>query len=353
MSEALQSWLRNGYPKLSLDAAGLVALADLSTVARRTALTGNSSLLDVLVLCPGLHKQQNAPELNGGEYPACAAMTSGYVFRVENGATVVRPLCLQYRGLMANTFQVFLQKASRTAHLTTLSVSGVADGPSTLRLLCDFDTATIISTAAYLLTIALTITVLLLLCFLRDWFALAVIAILMLARLLNVLVVRRRAVQGWKGASEPGQLGDLLILLSRDRWIRLRGAVDDLKAVTSGQWLRDPTFLESSLVAFATLLVYLDAALAGNAHQEGKVLLLILMFCSVALLGIANEYTEVLTMHGRLVKVRGTKSYARRLDLADELVKEAGREDWAVRLGMVQPKKDSKAKSEEEGRVTI
>lgn len=248
----------------------------------------------------------------------------------------------------------FLQKVGRTGHLTTIYVSAVADGRETLRFLCDFDAATILSMATYLLAVALTITVLLLLCFLRDWWALSVIAILILARLLNVLVVRRRATEGWKGASEPGQQGDLLILLSRDRWVRMRGAVDDLKAVTSGQWLTEPTFFESSLVAFATLLVYLDAALAGNAHQEGKVLLLVLMFCSVALLGIANEYTEVLKMHGRLVKVHGTpKPYGRRLDLANELVKETGREDWAVRLGMVQPKKDAKEKTENEGAVTM
>ncbi|KAK4548281.1 hypothetical protein LTR36_010151 [Oleoguttula mirabilis] len=341
MPAALQSWLSKGYPKVSLDAAGLVALADLSTVARRTALTGNSSLLDALVLCPGLHKQQSAPELNGGEYPACAAMTSGYVFRVENGATVL-----------------FLQKVGRTGHLTTLSVSGMVENSTLygkfLRDIHDVDTSTILSTATYLLAVALTVIVLLLLSFLRDWWALAVIGMLMLARLLNVHVVRCRATVGWKGASEPGVQGDLLILLSQDRWVRMRGAVDDLKAVTSGQWLREPTFFESSIVAFATLLVYLDAALAGNAHQEGKILLVILLFCSVALLGIANEYTEALKMHGKVVKVVGTpKAFVRRLDLANELIRETGREDWAVRLGMVQPKKDTEGKTEEDVAVTM
>ena len=63
---------------LSLDAAGLVALADLTTIAKRTALTGTACLSDVLVLCPGIHRQQNAPDLNGGEYPATGAMTTGY-----------------------------------------------------------------------------------------------------------------------------------------------------------------------------------------------------------------------------------------------------------------------------------
>lgn len=341
MPSGLKDWLLGGYPRISLDAAGLVALADLTTVARRTALTGNSSLLDALVLCPGLHKQQDAPNLNGGEYPACAAMTTGYVFRVENQATVL-----------------FLQKVSRTAHLTTLSVSSIRQGTTfpqkSLRKLCDIDGATLLSTATYLLAVALTIAVLLMLLFLEDWWALAVVGMLMFARLLNVLVIRRRAVTGWKGASEPGVQGDLLILLSQDRWVRMRGAVDDLKAVTSGQWLQEPTFFQSSLVAFATLLVYLDAALAGNAKQEGKVLLIVLLFCSVTLLGVANECTEVLKMHGKLVKVDGApKAYARRLDLTEQLIKEMGREDWAVRLGMKLPDNDTDKKGKNEGSVTM
>lgn len=258
---ALQSWLSSNNPRISLDAAGLVALADLSTVARRTELTGTSSILDTLVLCPGLYKQQDAPELNNGEYPACAAMTSGFVFRVENPATVL-----------------FLQKVGRTGCLTTLKVTGSpqsvvttienekdrkaageSGGISTLcsltrsclHYLYDLRGASIPSPFAYLLAISMTITVLLLCILLDDWWAVATLSMLILARLLNVLIVRRRAGEGgWKGALEPGAKGDLLILLSQDRWIRLRGAVDDLKAVTSGQWLREPSFAESALVAF-------------------------------------------------------------------------------------------------------
>ena len=94
------------FPKVPLGAIGLLFLADLNTAARRTALTGNGAYLDLFVICPGFHRQQSAPELSSGEYPACGALTSGYVFRVENSATVA-----------------FLQKVGRTAHLTTLEVS--------------------------------------------------------------------------------------------------------------------------------------------------------------------------------------------------------------------------------------
>lgn len=46
----------------SLDGADLVALADLSTIAHRTALTGTS------VLYPGIHQQQNAPGGGGHDH---------------------------------------------------------------------------------------------------------------------------------------------------------------------------------------------------------------------------------------------------------------------------------------------
>ena len=55
-------------PKVTLDAAGLLALADLSAIAERTALVGGASLLDIFVLCPGIHRQQAAVDLNKGEY---------------------------------------------------------------------------------------------------------------------------------------------------------------------------------------------------------------------------------------------------------------------------------------------
>jgi hypothetical protein len=66
-------------PNVSLDSLGLIVLADVQPIAVRTALTGSSTFLDALVLCPGLHKQQSAVELNGGELPAVAAMTTGKV----------------------------------------------------------------------------------------------------------------------------------------------------------------------------------------------------------------------------------------------------------------------------------
>lgn len=323
--------------KTSINAVGLVILAELDTIVLRTARTGNASLLDSLVICPGLHRQQDAPSLSRGEYPACAAMTTGYVFRVENEATVL-----------------FLQRVGRTGHLTTLFVTPNNDNnhfwKQYLYRILSRKTLPSVESIVYSSAVLLSISTVLLLLVLEDWFGMLALVVLVLVRLLNAVVVRRRATPGWKGASEPGVQGDLLVLLSQDRWIRLKGAVDDLKAVTSGNWLREATFFEGCLISFATLLAYLDVALTWSATQEGKAILLVLWLLSAALLGVANESKSDLNMCGKLIKVdQAPRPFKRRLYLARELIEETGRDDWAVRLGMIQPKDDVSSEVDDQG----
>ncbi|RGP64284.1 hypothetical protein FSPOR_8104 [Fusarium sporotrichioides] len=325
-------------PDVSLDAAGLVALADLTTIEERTVLTGNATLMDILILCPGIHMQQKSTGLNGGEYPACANMASGFVFRVENPATVY-----------------YLQRVGKTGHLTTLNVSkighpganGSDDEPpwySQVRsaLWSSFNTSAI-ATSSYIAAALWGVTVTILMGILHDWWGLGVVLMLMVARIINVVVIRRRAQPGWFGAQEGDVRGDNLILLSQDRWIRIQGLVDDLKAVTSGQWLRDPSLGESWLTAIATMVVYLAAAFVSNATQFGKILILFLLGGSAALLAISNSLTDKLLMHGYIVEPANSKPkyYKRRSELADELIKETGRDDWALGMGMIPSKGSS------------
>ena len=311
-------------PGASLDATGLIALADLTTIAKHTALNGTSSFLDLLVLCPGIHRQQYATELNGGELPPTAALTSGYVFRVENQATVF-----------------YLQKMGVPGHLVTLKVEEVAKTEGKKSDLKGTGKTINLSFLLYITPVLLTLIALVFVILIEDWWALAVLLILILARTLNAIVVKRRSVPGWKGVKEPGVKGDLLILLSQDRWMRLQGPVDALKAVTAGQWLRETTFWESSLTAVATLLIYINAAVTTNASQAGEITILALLLLSVGLVAMSNESQESLYMHGCKVQVDGEpKKYARRLDLAHELIDYTGRDDWAIRLGMINQKAD-------------
>ncbi|CAI7671676.1 unnamed protein product [Penicillium viridicatum] len=260
--------------KFQLHAPGLVALADLQSIAKWTALNGTSSFVDSLFLVPGIHKQSSAPSLSGGELPLTGALTSGYVFQIENEAMVY-----------------FLQSIGKSGNLLNL----VVDSPPTTAmewLGWLFGSPGIIPLFLFAIGQLLTLGVIVKLAYLKEWWSLVIISMWMSARFCNIWSIKRRSHTGWKGKSEPGLNGDLLILLTQDRWIRLRGTVDDLKAVTSGQWLRDKSLFDELLITFSTLVVYLSAVLSGNLSTTGK-----------------------------------------------ELIRETGRDDWAMGLGMI-PSKD-------------
>ncbi|KAK0472533.1 hypothetical protein IW261DRAFT_1611603 [Armillaria novae-zelandiae] len=290
---------------ITLEAAGLVALADLSTVAMRTALTGTASYLDALVLAPGLHQQQSADEVNHGELPTTGAMTTGYVFHVENPATVR-----------------YLQTIGCTGHLVTARVSPNPSLDNELspanRLIQSFTVAGTAPSLLYLLCPVLTISVFALLGAIGDWWGFGVLWMLVVARLINVVIIRQRSVKEWKGAKEPDVQGDLLILLSQDRWVRLRGLVDDIKAVTAGQWLREA-------VGTRELCYCWGACLS-------------LAYCFAPSLSwvFATPRLECLQMYDRVVRTHEEpKKYNRRLEMAADLIIETGKKDWAIAMGLV------------------
>nr|OQO23043.1 hypothetical protein B0A51_10078 [Rachicladosporium sp. CCFEE 5018] len=299
----------------SLSLVGLLVLADLDYVAWRTALTGTSSWLDSLVLCPGLHRQHDAQHLAHGEFPACAAMTTGYVFRVENPATVA-----------------YLQRVSRTGHLTNLTVHDLRNGPG-FALPATRAADTLLQLAA-----ASTIAGMSTLLYIADIWALAYLATLILIRLINIAMIRRQVDIDWHGASEPGVRGDLFILLSYDRWVRIKGDVDDLKAITSGRWLREATALEEALSGVATLLAWGSPMLAATASSRGHIVILGLLVCNAALLFLANVETKGLQMKGKMARVEVRRKYERRRILAEELIEESGRDDWAIAMALIPPK---------------
>ena len=304
---------------ISLDAAGLVALADLSSIPERTALTGSASIFDILFLAPGIHTQQKASEINGGELPMTSAMTTGYVFRIENQATVN-----------------YLQKIGEPGSLVTVNVVKRGACSPLLRPFSNLLAAGAIPSLLYFTGIFLTMTSLTILGAIRDYWAVGILLMLITARFLNTVVLMRRAQKGWKGAPESGVKGDLLVLLSQDRWVRMMGMVDDLKAVTAGQWLRDQTTVEGFATAAATLIVYSAAALAGNSSKVGSLIIATLLLVSVGLLGLCNALTRDLQMYEYKVHVATEpKKYSRRLDMANDLIEETDRDDWAIGMGLI------------------
>ena len=236
----------------------------------------------------------------------------------------------------------YLQKMGVSGHLVTLQVEDVKFEGKRLDFK-DIRTTINLESLIYVTPVALTLTALVLVILMEDWWALAVLLIFIFSRTLNAIVIKRRSVPGWKGVKEPGAPGDLLILLSQDRWIRLQGPVDALKAVTAGQWLRDMTFWESSLTAIASLLIYINAAVTSNASQMGEIVIMALLLVSVGVVAVSNEMQKSLYMHGCKIRSDGPpRKYARRLDLAEELIEYTGRDDWAIRLGMINQKADDK-----------
>ncbi len=176
------------------------------------------------------------------------------------------------------------------------------------------------------------------LCVIGDWWGVGVLGMFISARLINVVVIKQRSQQGWKGAIETGD-GDLLILLSQDHWVRLQGTINNLKTVTVGQWLRDLSALESFSAMFATVMVYSSAILTFNASTVESLLIAGLLLCSVALLTLCNPLTGCLKVYNCVVQKKGEpEKYNQRLDMVQKLVLESKRDDWAVGMGLVHPK---------------
>ncbi|PYI03259.1 hypothetical protein BO78DRAFT_399994 [Aspergillus sclerotiicarbonarius CBS 121057] len=249
-------------------------------------------------------------------------MVTGYVFRIENPATVY-----------------YLQRVGKTGCLTTVDVTNSNGHSRSPGILFTTANAGYVSIAAYSGAVSLSAVAVGLFILLEDWWALSSTAFLMSARFLNVILIRRRSKFEWSGVREKDQPGDLLVLLSQDRWIKVVGNVNDIKAVTSGQWVRDMSAVESWIAASATVMVYLNVVLASNATQVGKIGLVLLLTVSAGLLAVANQWTEKLQMHGHVLSVTAQpKRYERRLHLARELIEEyGGKTGWAVGMGLVRP----------------
>lgn len=299
-------WPGDGPHYSPLGLIGLLGLADLDIVPHCTALSGTSEWTDTLLLCPGLHRQQEAVQLNKGEFPACAAMTTGNVFRIENPATVF-----------------YLQSVGETGKLTNISVSKIGDASSVKFRLQHLAAASSVVAFAYLVSI-------------RDLWAMLYLLALVLIRFINTIIFQSRAHVGWHGQSEPGHRGDLFVLLSYDRWVRIQGEVDDLKAVTSGRWLHCPTLFDDTISACAKLLAYTAPTIVFNATHRGQLAVAVMFLANAAVLGAATRLANTLCMKGRTLRVEGLpRAYKRRNVLANELIASSGRVDWAIAMGLI------------------
>ncbi|RPA79941.1 hypothetical protein BJ508DRAFT_327798 [Ascobolus immersus RN42] len=299
----------------ALSPIGLLALANLPTIAKRVAIAGNASYLDILILCPGIQLELDAPELAKGEIPACAAMVTPWVGRAG------QLTFLEIEGMQEDTDTgkrgaEGLGKHGGTGHVRPKMARKTATGWSGTQ-----GNGFISDILHDIICPALSISAILRLAYLEDWNALGACGALMAARAMNVLVIKRRARSGaeWKGEPEPGVWGALFVLLSQDKWVILEGLVDHLKATASGYWLGEASALDQTLTTIAKMLVYLAPALLFASKPEGALIFLALLSITTACLALSNTLATNITMHGHRIRESFQPiRYKRRLHLLND-----------------------------------
>ena len=304
----------------------LAAPSTISPLHIHTALNGRPSYVDSFHFCLGMQTPLAPNSLkNEGDSPTCADMKTGRVFRIENQATVMYLQKMQQKGRL-QTLEVghgwSPKKQKSQMYASVVALGGFLSGGGGPGI---------------------------------DGYLILTILTLLLSRVLSITSIRARtgtetttSTSRHKSASEPDvqAQGDLLIRLSEDEddWIRLKGAADDLKAVTSGKWLshrpRHPQLVDA-MDWTARMLVYVAVVVLANACDRAKVVMVVSSLLANGWMAMANALSKELVVDERVVKIseqpRSVKEYSSQRGLAEALVREAGRKDFAVSLGMINP----------------
>ncbi|GFP59530.1 hypothetical protein TASIC1_0013022600 [Trichoderma asperellum] len=374
----IASWTATPIPNLSLSAGGLLALADLNTIAQRTAIAGGSSWLDAFVLAPGLHYQQAAdlltPEYGAGRPVLSMALDGGAARYVVNNVAMVKYLRRLWEregkygvvtlyvkmdeGEGLGSVLTFASSLSLLLGHEASASSGKKDHHNTsnrrrwqrrqqrgLERLREIDHESHVkealemdwvSHALYLLSPLLTVSAIVFMVLLQDWWGLGFIIALMVSRLANIWAIKARsrpaatppkrlappakddppttsseptAVAASKASlplpvslkREDTGMTEYTIDWGQNRRVILKGLDADLRAVTTETWLRAKTTLEGYLEAMSKLIVYMVASLSGNLSEAGAIVLMSLLLVSAGLLGLSNAHATSLQMHGRRV----------------------------------------------------
>lgn len=307
---------------VSLEVAVLIALVDLFTATVRMGLTGTSSFMDILFLA--IHFPQDASETNQNEI-LMSSMTGSFCFLIENSAIVS-----------------YLQSIGRTGHIVTVRVfpDPIHDTklPLIHRRIRSFFVTGIPATLLYLLGPTLTVVTVVFLGAIQEWWGLGVLAMLLLSKGITMVIVSRRSTRR-EMRREPGVEGHRIIFMSQNRWIRLRGMVDDLSTVTTCHLLRNESTLEGLAISLARLLVCLAAALAGNISTVGSLMITCHLLCSSALLASSKFFSPSLRIFDCVMDVEGepTRYEPRVSDTITEVIKEirSTGTDWAIGMELI------------------
>ncbi|KAJ4218923.1 hypothetical protein NW759_008076 [Fusarium solani] len=304
----IPSWTTTPLPGIVLSASGLLALADLRTISRRTALVGGASWVDALVLAPGLHYQQACDDFereapiglvalpveafNGVRYAVKNSITASYLVALcsqspEGIVTLDVGLDMPWR--VAKAFKKLFKKRKLEDEEDENEDNDDWDA------LPDVDW---LSHLLYLVSPLLTVSSLTFMILFEDWWGLAILLTLITSRILNVWAIKHRT-QSPGHTPHDHRVTEYIVDLGGGHAVRLRGPDADLQALVTHAWLRAQSHIDGYLEAIAKLLVYLTAALGGNMTQAGAIVLVGLLLISAALLGLSNAHARGIRVHGR------------------------------------------------------
>ncbi|KAF5005668.1 hypothetical protein FDECE_7902 [Fusarium decemcellulare] len=303
----IHSWTTTPIPSLTLSASGLLALADLRTISRRTALVGGASWVDALVLAPGLHYQQACDDiereapmnlvalpiaaLDGMRYAVKNAVTASYLTNLcrdgPEGITTL-DVGLETPSKLLKSLRKFFKRRRVVDEEDD-------DDHEDWNSLPDLDW---FSHLLYISTPILTVSSFTFMILFEDWWGFAILLTLIISRILNIWAIKHRTNPTTFGPHDH-RVTEYLIDLGAGHTVRLRGLDADLQALVSHSWLRQQSRIDGYLEAAAKLMVYLSAALGGNMTQAGAIVLVGLLLVSAALLGLSNAHARGFRMHGR------------------------------------------------------
>ncbi|KAL6694546.1 hypothetical protein J3F84DRAFT_349691 [Trichoderma pleuroticola] len=217
----IAAWTSTPIPNLSLSAGGLLALADLNTIAQRTAIAGGASWLDAFVLAPGLHYQQAAdsltPEYGSGKLVLSTLDGGARRFVVSNVAMVKYLRRLWEREGKYGVVTLYVRAENGAAGISFASSLSLllgrddsrrrsqrrwqrdlrrqleAEHRSHVREVLEMDW---VSHALYLLSPLLTVVAIVFMVLLQDWWGLGFLIALMVSRLANIWAIKERARPG-------------------------------------------------------------------------------------------------------------------------------------------------------------
>ncbi|KAL2686935.1 hypothetical protein Neosp_004480 [[Neocosmospora] mangrovei] len=280
----IPSWTTTPLPSIVLSASGLLALADLRTISRRTALVGGASWVDSLVLAPGLHYQQACDDFEREAPIGLVALPveafNGVRQSPEGIVTLDVGLDMPWR--VAKSFKKLFKKRK------VEDEEDENEDDDDWDVLPDVDW---LSHLLYLVSPILTVSSLTFMILFEDWWGLGILLTLITSRILNVWAIKHRT-QSPGHTPHDHRVTEYIVDLGGGHAVRLRGPDADLQALVTHAWLRAQSHIDGYLEAIAKLLVYLTAALGGNMTQAGSIVLVGLLLISAALLGLSNAHAR-------------------------------------------------------------